>query len=213
MTFRKGCMAWHWNMHTRPSCVFFWGETYTVGATKNGQIAADDLLYIFHISFLRRSFPPYFLDEIPPLPARFVRLPISNTAVRGASNLHGEGSTSTLLSLAPRTAESTSGRDCDTRGHDLLADCSMSFCRRSVFCCQFPRAGKRRGFSMLRRIHAFAMNLRIGSSTRTTLLRRVKHQDLRWTLEFLKFRDILLHPFFPSVDRSTSDAVDPLKKA
>lgn len=53
----------------------------------------------------------------------------------------------------------------------------------------------------------------LGASTRTTLLRRVKHQDLRWTLEFLKFRDILLHPFFPSVDRSTSDAVDPLKKA
>lgn len=152
--------------------------------------------------------------KFPPLPAfQFQPSNVPNTAVRGASNLHGEGSTSTLLSLAPRTAESTSGRDCDTRGHDLLADCSMSFCRRSVFCCQFPRAGKRRGFSMLRRIHAFAMNLRIGSSTRTTLLRRVKHQDLRWTLEFLKFRDILLHPVFPSVDRSTSDAVDPLKKA
>ena len=130
-----------------PAC-FFWGKPtqfQNIGATKNGQIADDWMMYIFHISFFEKEFPTYFLDMFPTL-HRF-SLQIS-WPLGGASNLHGEGSTSTILSLAPRTAESTSGRDCYTRGHDLLADCSMSSAG-GVVGCQFPRAGKRRGFSML----------------------------------------------------------------
>lgn len=164
-------MAWHWNMHTRPSCcIFLGGKPTTVPKDWCRKKWTDDwMIYILFSVYLSRkcvdadvlvwniffwegvSHPISWMKFLP-CGAFCSPFKFPNTAVPGASNLHGEGSTATLLSPAPRTAESTSGRDCNTRGDDLLADCSMSFS------ASFHGSGKKPvDFPwMSRRIHALS---------------------------------------------------------